>query len=52
MVDELDDIDGEEEETDKKISGQQIDNEKASIEPALSIDEGVAELLYKGKEDS
>ena len=46
MVDELDDIDGEEE------TGQQIDNEKASIEPILSIDEGVAELLYKGKEDS
>lgn len=32
MVDGLDDIDGEEE------TGQQIDNEKAPIEPALSID--------------
>ena len=46
MVDGLDDIDGEEE------TGQQIVNAKAPIVPALSIDEGVAELLYKGKEDS
>ena len=46
MIDELDDIDGEEE------TGQQVANEKVSIRPALSIDEGVAELLYKGKEDS
>ena len=46
MVDKLDDFCGEEE------TGQQIENEKASIEPILSIDEGVAELLYKGKEDS
>ena len=46
MVDGLDDIDGEEE------TGQQIVNEKAPIAPALSIDEGVAELLYKVKEDS
>ena len=46
MVDELDDIHGEDQ------TGQQISNEQASIEPALSIDDGVAELLYKGKEDS
>ena len=46
MVDGLDYIDGKEE------TGQQIANEKAPIAPALSIDEGVAELLYKVKEDS
>ena len=60
MVDELDDIHGEDQNGSQlaikgshpTVTSQQISNEKASIEPALSIDDGVAELLYKGKQDS